>query len=284
MKPASDWPRFLYVRVFFLAVCFAAAAFSQDAREIVRKSVELDQANWLRMSDYTWLARSHERRFDGHGKIASERQEAWETIILDGRPYRRIVERDGRPLSPPEQRKEQEKLDAAATKLENESAEQKERSREEYEKSRRREFEFLSEIPDAFECRLEGDAKVDGRDVWVISGVPNPRYHPKSRDGRALLKIAGKVWIDKSDYQWVRAEGENTGTISFGLFLAWLNPGAKLVFEQTRVNNEMWLPKRLFLSGNGRIGLLKRVAEDQEIIWSNYKKFQVESKIVPHEQ
>ena len=268
----------------FLGVCFAAAAFSQDAREIVRKSVEVDQANWLRMSDYTWLARSHERRFDSRGRIASEREEGWETIILDGRPYRRMVERDGRPLPAAEQVKEQQKLDGAAAKLESETPEQKQRRAAEYQNSRRREFEFLREIPDAFECRLEGDAKVDGHDVWVISGVPNPAYRPKSRDAKALLKIAGKVWVDKSDYQWVRAEGENTGTISFGLFLAWLNPGAKLVFEQTRVNNEMWLPKRLFLSGNGRIGLVKRVAEDQEILWSDYKKFQVESKVVPREQ
>jgi hypothetical protein len=267
-----------------LAICFATGAYSQDAREIVRKSVELDQANWLRMSDYTWLARSHERHFDARGKIASEREEAWETIILGGRPYRRMVERDGQPLSPSEQLKEQQKLDAAAAKLENETEDQKQRDRAEYEKGRRREFEFLREIPDAFHCRLEGDAKVDGHDVWVISGVPNPEYHPKTRDAKALLKLTGKMWVDKSDYQWVRVEAQSAETISFGLFLAWLNPGAKMVFEQTRINNEMWLPKRLFLSGNGRVGLLKRVAEDQEITWNNYKKFQVESKIVPHEQ
>jgi hypothetical protein len=275
----------VYVRLApFLAFCLATPAFSQDAREIVRKSVELDQANWLRMSDYTWLARSHERHFDARGKIASEREEAWETIILDGQPYRRIVERDGRPLPAAEERKEQQRLDTAAAKLESETPEQKKRHSAEYQKSRQREFEFLREIPDAFECRLEGDAKVDGRDVWVISGVPNPRYHPKTADAKARLKISGKMWVDKSDYQWVRVEAESKETISFGLFLAWLNPGAKMVFEQTRINNEMWLPKRLFLSGNGRVGLVKRVAEDQEITWNDYKKFQVESKVVPREQ
>jgi hypothetical protein len=267
-----------------LAFCLATAAFSQDAREIVRKSVELDQANWLRMSDYTWLARSHERHFDARGRVASEREEAWETIILDGQPYRRIVERDGQPLPAAEQRKEQQRLDRAAAKLESETPEQKKRRSAEYAKSRQREFEFLREIPDAFQCRLEGDAKVDGRDVWVISGVPNPGYHPKTADAKALLKISGKMWIDKSDYQWVRVEAESKETISFGLFLAWLNPGAKMVFEQTRVNNEMWLPKRLFLSGNGRVGLVKKVVEDQEITWNDYKKFQVESKILPREQ
>ena len=65
----------------------------------MRKSVELDQTNWRRMQDYTWTARSTERHFDSDGKVKSTEQSAWETVILDGEPYRRMLERDGRPLS-----------------------------------------------------------------------------------------------------------------------------------------------------------------------------------------
>jgi hypothetical protein len=89
------------------------------------------------------------------------------------------------------------------------------------------------------------------------------------------------MWIDKAEYQWVRLEGETTDTISYGVFLARLNPGAKLVFEQTRVNGEVWLPRREWVRGSGRIGLVKKIAMDEEITWSNYRKFQAESKIVP---
>jgi hypothetical protein len=70
-------------------------------REIVRKSVELDQSNWLRMKDYTWMARSTERHFDSAGKVKSPERSAWETVILDGEPYRRMLERNGRPSRPP---------------------------------------------------------------------------------------------------------------------------------------------------------------------------------------
>jgi hypothetical protein len=264
-----------------LAACFTVSAFSQDARGIVRRSVELDQVNWLRMADYTWVGRSTERHFDSHNQVTSEHREAWETIILDGQPVRRMIERDGRPLAADEQRKQQQKLDKAAGRLENETPQQKQRRAEDYQKERRRERAFLLEIPDAFDLRLEGSDRIDGHDVWVISGVPQPGYHPKSRDGAALLKIRGKMWIDKTGYEWVRLEAQTLETISFGWFLARLNPGARLVLEQTRVNDEVWLPKREFLSGSGRIGLLKRVAEDQEITWSDYKKFHVDSKLLP---
>src|SRR6185369_574135 len=147
------------------------------------------------------------------------------------------------------------------------------------EKQRKREFAFLSEIPDLFDLRLEGESTVDGRPVWIVSGSPRPGAQPKSRDARVLLKLRGRMWIDKATYQWAKVEAETTDTISWGVFLARLNPGAKLVFEQTEVSPELWLPKHLYLKGSGRVGLVKRLAEDQEIQWSNYKKFSVDSKI-----
>jgi len=266
--------------IFAVAAAFSTGVFAQDAREIVRKSVELDQTNWLRMKDYTWVARSTERHFDSNGKVKSEESRAWETIILDGEPYRRMLEHNGKPLPADELRKQQEKLDKNVAKLQHETAEQKQRRLAEYEKQRVKDRAFLREIPDAYDLQLAGDAKVDGHDVWVIVGTPKPGYHPKDRDAKALEKIRGKLWVDKSNYQWVRLEAESIGTISFGLFLARLNPGAKVVFEQTRVNDEVWLPKHMFLKGTGRLGLLVRVATEEDITWNDYRKFQVNSKIV----
>jgi len=268
-------------RILLVLASAAAAAWAQDPRELVRRAIAQDQLDWVRMKDYTWQARDVERRFNSHGKVESTKQETWETLILDGKPCRRMLERDGKPLPADKQRKQQEKLDKVAAELEHETPEQKQRRTADYEKTRRRERAFLLEIPDAYDFRLEGSDKIDGYDVWVVSGVPKPGYHAKSREGAALLKIRGKMWIGKAGYQWVRIEAQTTGTISFGLFLARLNPGARLVLEQTRINDEVWLPKREYLSGSGRIGLIKRVAEDEEITWSNYKKFRVDSKLVP---
>jgi hypothetical protein len=254
-----------------------------DAREIVRKSIQLDQTNWLRRADYTWVEDSLERHFDAQHRVTSEHQESAETIVLDGEPYERKLERDHKPLSPAEQKREQEKLDKISARLEKETPEQKQRRAEEREKARRREREFLLEIIDAYDFRLEPDQKIDGHDAWVISGAPKPGYHAKSREGAAMLKIQGKIWIEKAGYEWVRIEGETTGTISFGWFLARLNPGAKMVVEQSRINDEVWLPTRMYVSGSGRLGLVKRISEEDLITWSNYRKFRVESKIVAAE-
>ena len=262
---------------------FVASGLSQDAREIVRRSVELDRNNWIERADYTWVGHSRERHFDAHDQVTSDRREAWEIFILDGLPFTRMLERDGKPLPAAEQRRQQQKLDRDTAKLESQTPEEKQRRAAEFEKSRQRERAFLLEIPDAFDLRIDGSDTVDGQDVWVISGVPKPGYNAKTHDGAALAKVRGKMWIEKAGYQWVRVEAETTETISFGLFLARLNPGAKLVLEQTRINDQLWLPKCEYMVGKGRIALLKRIAEDDEITWSDYKKFQVDSRIVPRD-
>ncbi len=267
-------------RKTLLALIPVVAAWAQDPRELVRRSIAQNQLDWVRMKDYTWQANSVERHFDSHGKVESTKRENWETLILDGQPHRRMLERDGKPLSEEEQRIERKKLDQAVSKLSSETPAEKQRRLEETERQRKREFAFLSEIPDLFDLRLEGDSTVDGRPVWVVSGTPRPGARPKSHDAKVLLKVRGRMWIDRATYQWAKVEVETTDTISWGLFLARLNPGARLTFEQTEVNSELWLPKRLFLSGSGRVALLKRLVEDQEIQWSNYKKFSVDSKVV----
>jgi hypothetical protein len=275
----------LYMRVcLLLAACCAMPAFCQDAREIVRKTVELDQNNWARMADYTWVMRSRERHFDSHQRITSEHDEAWETLVFDGQPYRRLLERDGKPLPPDEARKQQEKLDKVAARVDSETPEEKQKHAAEYAHSRRREREFLRAIPDAYDLRIDGDAKIDGHDVWVISGTPKPGYHPKNRLEQAMLKVHGKIWIEKTGYQWVRLEAETTETISFGVFLARLNPGAKLVVEQTCIDGQVWLPKREYMVGSGRVALLKRLSEDDEVTWNDYQKFRVDSKVVSSSQ
>jgi hypothetical protein len=263
-----------------LAFVTGAAAYAQDPRELVRRSIAQDQLSWVRMKDYTWHGHSVERHFESNGKVGSTKQESWETLVLDGQPQRRTLERDGKLLSPVEAQNEQKRLDREANKLSKETPAERQRRLEEAEKQRKREFAFLSEIPDLYDLRLEGESTIDGRPVWIVSGAPRAGAQPKSRDAKVLLKLRGRLWIDKATYQWARVEGETTGTISWGVFLARLNPGAKLVFEQTEVSPELWLPKRLYLIGSGRVGLVKRLAEDQEIRWSNYKKFSVDSKIV----
>jgi len=121
----------LFLRFSSVSLCLCGALISpaaaQDASEIVRRSVELDRNNWVKRADYTWVGHSRERHFDAHNQVTSDRQETWETLILDGLPFTRMLARDGKPLPPAEQRKQQQKLDRETAKLASESPEEKQK-------------------------------------------------------------------------------------------------------------------------------------------------------------
>jgi hypothetical protein len=89
--------------VVFLLLGFALRA--QDALEIVRKSVERDQSNWLHMRDYTWTILQSEKHLNADGSLKWEQSEQWETVVLDGEPHHRHLAKNGQPLSPADQRK-----------------------------------------------------------------------------------------------------------------------------------------------------------------------------------
>ncbi|HML18035.1 MAG TPA: hypothetical protein VK419_13480 [Bryobacteraceae bacterium] len=269
-----------YLLLAAAACLLPAGTPGADPREIVRKSIELDHVNWVRMEDYTWTARETTRHLDSAGKTASVDTDEWETVILFGRPYRREIARDGKLLDAEHQRKEQEKIDRATARLERESPEERARHLADYEKEREKDREFLREIPDAFDFQLVGEEPIEGREAWVIHASPKPGYRAKHSDAKAFSKIEGRIWIDQVEYQWVRVAAKTLATISWGWFLARLNPGATVEFEQTRVNDQVWLPKRELLGGSGRLAALKRISEQQEILWTNYRKFQVDSKII----
>ena len=71
-----------------------------------------------------------------------------------------------------------------------------------------------------------------------------------------------------------------TDTISFGLFLARLSPGSRLSFEQTRVNDEIWLPLHAQIRVDARLGLLMKVDAEVDVTYRDYRKFQTDSHMV----
>ena len=95
-----------------------------------------------------------------------------------------------------------------------------------------------------------------------------------------MTKFRGKLWIAKADYEWVRIEAESIENISFGGILARLNKGAVIRFEQTRVNNEIWLPSLINIRFDARLALVSSMRRALEITFTDYRKFQSESRIV----
>jgi hypothetical protein len=269
------------VRAAFLALIVNCVAFSADPVEnapdpagIVRRSVDRDRRNFELLKNYTYTETEEDREYDKAGHLKKIESETYEIFFLGGRTYARIVARNGKPLSDKDARKEQEKLDREIRKREGETPQEKAKLEKEREKQRA----FVRELPDAFDFKLVGEDVVSGKPAWVISGEPKPDYHARDELAKVVTKMRGKVWIDKSEFQWVKIQAEAIGTLSFGFGLLRIGQGSIVEFEQTRVNDEVWLPASGRFKVDGRLALLKPLHGEVELRFQDYKKFQAKSQ------
>jgi len=269
------------MRAVLLLAAACSLATAQVAHEIVRRSIELMNHNLAMARNYTFLERAETRELDADAHVKTHKILLYDVTMLEGSPYRRLVGKDDHGLSPEEERIEQKKLDDSIAQRQRETPAERARRIAEWEKRQQRQREPLDEVPDAFDFRITGQGQIDGRDAWIIEGTPRPGYHARSSFARLFPKFRGRLWIDKADYQWVKTEAEVINNISWGLFVARLNKGARLDIEMTRVNDEVWLPKHIAAKVSARLALVKNYRIESDTSFSNYRKFQVASHVLP---
>jgi hypothetical protein len=137
----------------------------------------------------------------------------------------------------------------------------------------------VKEVADAFNFHLLDSDTIDGRETWVLDADPRPSYEPKRREAKIMMKFRGRIWIDKAELQWVRIDMTAMDNISVGFVLARIHEGARVIVEQTRINDEVWLPKHVQFHLDGRLALLKGFNADVEQTFRDYKKFRADTKI-----
>lgn len=284
MKPRTAKSRSSGVRHYaciLAGLAFAIPhAFAQDPSDIVRRSVEIDKHNTELARNYTFIERQQQREIDSNGRVKRTESETYDVTLLEGSPYRRLIARNDQPLSAKDRAKEEEKLQKSIEDRRKETPEARARRVQEWERKQEKQREPLREIPEAFDLKLAGEGKVDGIDTWIIDATPRPGYRPRSQATSFFPKVRARFWIARQDYQWVKIDMESLDTITFGGFLIRMAKGSHMEFEAARINNEVWLPRRAVLKGSVRIALIKVLRGDMTFEFSDYKKFQTDSRIV----
>jgi len=270
----------MIVRFAFLILGLSSILFAQDPQEAVRRATELDRRNIEISRSYTFLERQENRDVDTNGKLKKTESTTFDVTLLEGSPYRRLVARDDKPLSAKDQAKEDEKLQRSIADRRKETPEQRERRVADSERKKQKQREPLKELPEAFSFKLTGEELLNGSEVFAIEGLPRSGYRPKNPSTAFFSKIKLHLWIDKKDYQWVKADLESLDTITFGGILLRLAKGSHVTVENTRVNNEVWLPKRFDIRGSVRVALVHLMRGEIIYTFSDYKKFQADSRVV----
>jgi hypothetical protein len=217
---------------------------------------------------YTYDLLAVREDLDGAGAVKESHRRRYEIFFVRGRPVRRLVEEDGRPLS----RARQQREDREAQEL----AEAVRSGRTIAERPGLR----LASLLDRYDFRSVRRDEVGGRSAIVLEFSPRPGAGKGDDDG-VLRAVQGRLWVDEAEEEIVRAELENLAPLKlrwgFGVSVSSL--ATRIEFR--KVDDAVWLPAEDETVASGRVMLFKKFRTRFRRTYSGYRHFSVESTETP---
>ncbi|HEY2798681.1 MAG TPA: hypothetical protein VGK26_12385 [Thermoanaerobaculia bacterium] len=258
------------------------AAVVPDTRKFLEEVRQNLQSDETLLDQYTFTEVFRESRLDSHGGVKKTKTEVYEVYpsIVPRKIYRRLISRDGAPLTEAElaeqDRKQEEKTERREQRIASQDASGRETHADE---NRRKERAVVDEIFRMDDIGVVGRETVDSRPAIIVSFAPRPGYKPVTEGGKVIQKLAGRAWIDEADRQLVRLEARLVDSMGVGpAKLARLQKGATAFFQRKKVNGEVWLPAEAHFSGAAKAFLLFGMRLDVHSTYGDYKKFSVSTE------
>jgi hypothetical protein len=231
------------------------------------------------LEQYTFIETYTERRLDGKGTVKKALVETYEVYpsVEPRKLYRRLVARDGQPLSEKELAERDRKQEAKIARREQRLAAENEAARaKREEESQRKERAVIDEVWLMDEFRIVAREVVDGRPTIVIEFEPRPGFKPVTEGGKVIQKFAGRAWVDEQDRQLVRLETRLVDSLGVGpARVARLQKGSTAYFQRRKINGEIWLPAEARFTGKARVLLVFGGGLDVIARYDDYRKFSV---------
>jgi hypothetical protein len=251
-------------------------------KSLVQRVAENEKRNRLLEMSYVYEVTRQKFSLGNNSEVLEAESRTFEVTPLEDGDYRRLIKKDGQPLSEKESRNEQQKLDESIQKRSRLSKSERENLEKKRSERRRKEEQLWDEGLKAFDLVLSGDEQLDGRKTLTFIVTPRASYVPRDSDLKILKLIKGKIWVDEVEAQINRAEIEFIQDFKLGAgFLAKVNRGSTLKVWQRKVNDEAWFPYHSEVVANGRILVFKGFNLKFVSDFANYRKFETQVNIVP---
>jgi hypothetical protein len=209
-------------------------------------------------------------RLDKQGAAQENGSETREMTIYRGRRIWRTITKNGQPLSPKDQAKEDRRVEKVIRDLDSG------RWVAPPDNQRRVKLSELLRVSRFTSARRE---RFRQRDVIVVDFEPNPNFKPAHFYDRFINNLAGSIWVDERDIQIARAEFQLVEAFKVGGgALAVMKPGSRFVTEQDRINDGIWLPIYDEVCIGARAMLLANISAKQKFTYGAYRRFDANSE------
>jgi len=172
------------------ALLAATSLSLPDGNALVRELAQKQRRGEEILNTYTYDVDVVREDLDKDGRVTKRESRRFEVFYVKGRPVRRLVAEDGRPLGSERQ--------ATVDREVKEKVDDIHQQRVAVETPAVR----LSQILERYDFRAVGRETIDGRTAIVLEFTALPGSRPLPRDD-VLRNLAGRVWMDEAEREVV---------------------------------------------------------------------------------
>jgi hypothetical protein len=251
-----------------LVSVFLAQASMPDPATLV-KEIEAHQRRMDELREnYTFHEITSTDELDPHGAVRAIESEERDVFFVNGYRIARLMKKNGRELSEGERAREQERIKGLIEK------DMKAPPGRSY--NRRGENASVGQLLPLMKISNPRRVSLNGRSTLAFDFVGDSHAKARGLAENAARRIAGTVWIDETDREVARLEAQFDDTFRIGGgFLASIHKGTSLVFEQSRLGEELWMPTASEIHLAARELLVKGVRQNIHIKDSDFRRFDI---------
>jgi ribosomal protein L13E len=269
-------------------------AESVDVRALLMEVALKEKSMLARRLEYTWTAKVTDRELGKRGEVKKETSSLYEVYPVRGEFARKLLERDGVPVS---RERADSELKKAAERLE--KAAREEQKRVESTRTQTPQPPEQSQNPSGFPsfgfstghresngftsaeislavwrffryCEFSNPRRetFNNRESIVLDFRPRAGFHPADELQRPYARLRGRLWIDSADKTVARLEALPDDAPASAA-----EPEPAVVFEHARVAEGLWLERLVRIKTYGRKQLFNGIEIDFTKEVTDFKRF-----------
>ncbi|MDE3155446.1 MAG: hypothetical protein KGN76_10115 [Acidobacteriota bacterium] len=252
----------------------AAAAPLPDAEAFLEATRQNLASDGYLQREYSYKEQVTDIRMNPFGRMGTGDVLLYQVRPRPGtnRPWRRLIAKNGVPLTSQDLREQDRKLQQEEARreerLRRESPRDRERRLQEENEGPSHEQDMIKDVLSVFTFTLTGRDTIDGRPAILVTFAPKPGVEPHTREGRIAKHFRGQVWVLEAEHQVVRVHAEAMDDVSFVAGFVKIYKGFTATATRRQLADGNWLPEQTRFLGRGRafFGLFFRTF-DLDIVW-----------------
>lgn len=259
----------LPVLVFVATSGLAQTSGHPDSSQLLQNAVEHQWTDENHANRFTYSELWHNRNFGERGELLVDETAKFESIALDGKPYLRMIEQDGKPLHGDDADAESNSYNSAIAA--GKGMDMQERISAIASRNIGLHL-HLNLLPKYFHSTIVGTEMLNGRPAVHLDCTPRSDVKPKGKEAAKGMQFHLQVWIDEGEQAFARVDAEllkNRDEMRSGTT-------AKLAWAPI---DGVWLPTRVDIHGQAKFGR-GFVMFDTDYIYGDYKRFGTDIRIL----